>query len=73
MSIPDDVVERADEQASRLGLNRSQLCARALEEFTARHEVDPVTRRPDELADQMPPALGARAGRPLIDSGAWEW
>lgn len=73
VSVPDDVFDRADEQASRLGLNRSQLYARALEEFLARHDVDPVTRRLDEMADQMPPSLGARAGRTLIDSGAWEW
>lgn len=73
VSVPDDVFRQADEQASRLGLKRSQLYARALEEFLARHEVDPVTQRLNELAEHMDPAVGSASARRLIDSGGWEW
>lgn len=43
VSIPDDVFEDAERLASRLRTSRSQLYARALAEFVARHDDDRVT------------------------------
>lgn len=73
VSVPDDLFERADETASRLGLNRSQLYARAIQEFLDAQGEDPVTARLDELADELDTGSGADVGRRLIDHGAWEW
>ena len=48
VSIPDDVFEDAERLASRLGTSRSQLYARALAEFVARHDDDRVTSLMDQ-------------------------
>ncbi|MEO9220415.1 MAG: hypothetical protein ABI251_01315 [Mycobacteriaceae bacterium] len=73
VSLPVALFERADVSAGRLGLNRSQFYARALEEFLRSQGTDPVTARLDELADEMSPDHGAAIARRLIDDGAWEW
>lgn len=75
VSIPDELYERADEVARRLGLNRSQLYARSVEEFLAIHGEDPLTAALDALAEQAGGAgrAGALAGRRLIERGQWEW
>lgn len=73
MFVPDELFERADGVASRLGLNRSQLYARAIEEFLNAQGEDPITRRLNELADELDTGSAADAGRRLIDQGAWEW
>jgi predicted transcriptional regulator len=73
VSVPEALFERADESASRLGINRSQFYARAIEAFLLSQGDDPVTARLDELADEMGPSDGAGAGRRLIESGRWEW
>ena len=48
VSIPDDVFEDAERLATRLGTSRSQLYARALAEFVARHDDDRVTALMDQ-------------------------
>ena len=48
VSIPDDGFEDAERLASRLRTSRSQLYARALAEFVARHDDDRVTALMDE-------------------------
>lgn len=73
VSLPDDLFERADEIASQLGLNRSQLYARALEEFLRDRTSDPVTATLDALADEFGAGAGMAAGRQLIERGGWEW
>jgi predicted transcriptional regulator len=79
VSVPDELFERADDLADRLGVSRSQVYARALEEYLEAHdsEHDPVTAKLDELADRMEPALTepalTAAARRLVDSGQWEW
>lgn len=73
VSVPDELFERADETASRLGLNRSQLYTRAIQEFLDAQGEDPVTKRLDELLDELGTGPGAGVGRRLIDRGAWEW
>jgi predicted transcriptional regulator len=76
VSIPDELFGEAERAAARLGFNRSQLYARALEAYLADREDDPVTAKLDQLADDLDtspsPAVDG-AGRELIDSGAWDW
>ncbi|MDQ3733449.1 MAG: ribbon-helix-helix domain-containing protein [Actinomycetota bacterium] len=73
ISLPDSLFEQADESAARLGLNRSQFYARAIEEFLRSQGDDPVTARLDTLAEEMSPSCGAAVARQLIAVGAWEW
>jgi hypothetical protein len=79
VSVPDELFEAGERLAARLGWGRSQLYARALEAFLAQSAEDEVTTRLDEVhGSEVDPAadpegIGVRAGRALIDRGAWEW
>ena len=53
VSIPDDVFVHADRLAERLQTSRSELYARALAEFIARHSEDPVTAALDQVAESL--------------------
>lgn len=53
VSIPDDVFEDAERLASRLRTSRSQLYARAVAEFVARHDDDRVTAAMDRVVDEV--------------------
>lgn len=74
ISLPDDLFEAADELASRLGLPRSQLYARALEEFLAKHAGSRVTERLDEVyrdgCGRIDPVV-RRAQRRTLDTHSW--
>jgi predicted transcriptional regulator len=48
VSIPDDVFQDAERLATRLRTSRSQLYARALAEFVARHDDDRITSLMDQ-------------------------
>jgi len=65
VSIPDDVFEDAERLASRLRTSRSQLYARALAEFVARHDDDRVT----SLMDQAVREAGGEADA-FVQAGA---
>lgn len=73
VSVPDELFERADEAANRLGLSRSQVYARALEMYLDEHGDDPVTAALDELAEEFGPSTERAAARRLVDDGAWAW
>lgn len=73
VSIAEDLFAEAEQMASRLGLNRSQLYAQAIRQFLESHGIDPVTGKLDELADELGSTSGVAAGRMLIEQGAWEW
>ena len=77
VSVPDALYERAEEVAARLGLKRSQLYARAVEEFLLAHDEDVVTAALDALAGDATSSGAERSaravGQALIDSGDWEW
>ena len=45
ISLPDSLFQSAERTAARLGIPRSQLVARALEEFIQHHQSDQVTER----------------------------
>lgn len=77
VSVPDALYQRAEELAERLGLKRSQLYARAVEEFLLTHDEDAVTAALDALAGEANSSgaegAGRAVGQALIDSGDWEW
>jgi len=73
ISLPDELFVAADVAASQLSISRSQLYARALEQFLADRGSDPVTEKLDELADETRGNAGADAGRRLIETGMWTW
>jgi metal-responsive CopG/Arc/MetJ family transcriptional regulator len=45
ISLPDDLFRSGDALARRLGVSRSELYARALAEFLAKHKADQITQR----------------------------
>uniref|UniRef100_A0A7C2NY35 Ribbon-helix-helix protein, CopG family n=1 Tax=Schlesneria paludicola TaxID=360056 RepID=A0A7C2NY35_9PLAN len=53
VSIPDEVFEEAERLAGRLQTSRSQLYARALAEFVARHDDDRVTAAMNAVIDAV--------------------
>lgn len=53
VSIPDDVFENAERLASRLNSSRSQLYARALAEFVARHDENQITSAMNQVIEQI--------------------
>lgn len=53
VSIPDEVFEEAERLASRLQTSRSELYARALAEFVARHDEDRITAAMDRVVDEV--------------------
>jgi predicted transcriptional regulator len=53
VSIPDDIFEEAERLADRLQTSRSQLYARALAEFVARHDDDRVTSAMNAVLDAV--------------------
>ncbi len=74
VSLPDDVFADAERLAARLGWSRSQLYAKAVEEFVAAHaDEDAVTAALDRLADQLDTSASYASGKALIDAGLWEW
>lgn len=73
VSIPDDVFADAERLARRLRHSRSQLYARALREFVARHEPNHVTTALDAVVAEEPTAdaFVTRAGRRAIERTNW--
>lgn len=52
VSVPDEVFEQAERLATRLKTSRSELYARALAEFIARHDDDWITAAYDAVVDE---------------------
>jgi predicted transcriptional regulator len=77
VSLPDDLFERAEHAARQLGVNRSQLYARALTRYLQDIGPDPVTERLNDLAAELARERttlpSSAAARSMIDSGNWEW
>lgn len=66
ISVPDAIFADADALAERLGVSRSELYARAMEEYVAKHRGQDVTARlnqvyADEDAGLDPPLRRAQA------------
>jgi metal-responsive CopG/Arc/MetJ family transcriptional regulator len=57
ISIPDDLFESADSLAERLAISRSQLYARAVEEYLAKHKDQHVTNKLNEVLAEADSSL----------------
>lgn len=72
VSIPDALFEAADRAASRLGVSRSELYARAIERFLGDEPDDAITARLDELfaseGSGVDPALAAAQRRAVSET-----
>ncbi|PKA06465.1 ChpI protein [Leptospira harrisiae] len=51
ISIPDDLFVSAENTAKKLGIPRSQLFAKALEEFIQNHSKEKITEKLNEVYD----------------------
>ena len=74
ISLPDQLFESADELAERMGLSRSELYARAVAEYLAKHRDEDVTARLNDVFAEEPsgldPALRTAQARSVRSS---EW
>jgi metal-responsive CopG/Arc/MetJ family transcriptional regulator len=74
VSLPDELFASADELAERLGLSRSELYARAVEEFLARHRDEDVTALLNEVYAEEPSGLPPDLRRAQARSvGSEDW
>jgi metal-responsive CopG/Arc/MetJ family transcriptional regulator len=74
ISIPDSIFKAAEKMAQRLGLSRSELYAKAVDEFLQRHRNEGVTKELDKIyakeSSQLDPALQAIQSA-SIDEDEW--
>jgi metal-responsive CopG/Arc/MetJ family transcriptional regulator len=74
VSIPDDVFEEAEALARRAKRSRSEVYARALGEYIARHAPDRVTEAMDSALDQIAEprdGFASRAARRTLERTEW--
>lgn len=57
ISLPDELFARVDHTAKQLGMARSKLFARAVEEYIAHHEHKNLSERIDAVIEQEDPGL----------------
>jgi metal-responsive CopG/Arc/MetJ family transcriptional regulator len=74
ISLPDELFEAADSLAERLGVSRSELYARAVAEYLAKHRHEDLTDRLNQVYADEPsgvdPSLRRAQARSLSPS---EW
>jgi len=74
VSIPDDVFKQAERLARRTETSRSQLYARALAEYLARHAPDQVTEAMDQVCAEFgfePDEFTVAASRRILERSEW--
>jgi metal-responsive CopG/Arc/MetJ family transcriptional regulator len=74
VSIPDDVFEEAEALARRAKRSRSEVYARALAEYVARHAPDRVTEAMDRVlaeVDEPRDKFRERAARRTLERTEW--
>ncbi len=74
VSIPDDVFEEAEALAQRAKRSRSDVYARALSEYVARHAPDRVTEAMDralDAIDEPQNKFASRAARRTLERTEW--
>jgi metal-responsive CopG/Arc/MetJ family transcriptional regulator len=74
ISIPDDVFQKAERLARRMGKSRSQLYNHALAEYVARHAPDQVTEAMDRVCaklGQPTDSFISKASRRILERSAW--
>ena len=74
ISLPDQLYRSGDRLAKRLGVSRSELYARALAEFLAKHQSDQITQRLNAVYatedSRLDPAL-AKAQLDALPRESW--
>jgi metal-responsive CopG/Arc/MetJ family transcriptional regulator len=74
ISLPDDLFEAADSLANRFGLSRSELYARAVAEYVAKHRDEDVTAQLNKVfageGSGLDPSLRSAQARSVSSS---EW
>jgi hypothetical protein len=55
ISLPDEIFEDAEKLASRLKVSRSELYARALQDYVRQHAPDAVTEAYDRVCSEVEP------------------
>lgn len=74
VSLPDEVFEKAERLANRLKVSRSELYARALQDYVCRHAPDAITDAYDQICsevDSKPDAFAQRASRATFKRAEW--
>ena len=74
VSLPDELFERAEALALRLGKSRSQVYREALAEYLFRREPQSVTAALDAVVDDVGPEADgwlAEAGRRGLEHSEW--
>lgn len=74
VSLPDEVFENAERLAGRLKVSRSELYARALQDYVRRHAPDAVTEAYDQICSELESQSGAltrRAARATFKRVEW--
>lgn len=74
VSVPNEVFERAEHLAKRLGFSRSELYSRALREYLARHAPDEVTEALNVLCEELDTGVEEfprEAGRRVLEESDW--
>ena len=74
ISLPDDLFRHGDALAKRLGVSRSELYARALEEYVGKHRADQVTKRLNAVyatENSRPDPKFVRAQRRVLQRETW--
>lgn len=63
VSVPDELFRAGERVADQLGLSRSGLYTKALEEFLARYDDEEITRRLNEVYAHEPAAIDPAISR----------
>jgi metal-responsive CopG/Arc/MetJ family transcriptional regulator len=74
VSIPDEVFDQAEALAHRAKRSRSELYARALSEYVARHAPDRVTEAMNRVLDEVDEPrdkFTSRAARRTLERAEW--
>jgi predicted transcriptional regulator len=74
VSIPDDIFEEAERLAERTQRSRSEVYARALAEYVARHAPDRVTEAMDQALSALngdEDAFASTVGRRTLKRTEW--
>jgi predicted transcriptional regulator len=74
VSIPDDIFERVETLAHRAKRSRSEVYARALSEYVARHAPDRVTEAMDRVLEEVnepTDRFALQAARRTLERSEW--
>ena len=68
ISLPDKLYDEAERTAQKMGIPRSQLFAKALEEFIRNHSSQNITERLNAVYEKVPPYESANTSLAGLES-----